>query len=161
VADDDQLRVVGARRLPPRFQPAGRFLRELSRRDAVIPAPVVRELEEVLPERDVERVLDVLDELRVAVDLPEAGIRWTSRITDVALIPSMSSTSTGSSSSFMSFRLPPSERKAFHTAPPEMFQTSLPSLRRTLPVMPGMQTTTSRIRYLGGMVLLPARVVRS
>jgi hypothetical protein len=30
-----------------------------------------------------------------------------------------------------------------------MFQTSLPSFRRTLPVIPGIQTMTSRVIFLG------------
>ena len=60
-------------------------------------------------------------------------------------MPSTSSTSTGSSSSFRSLRLPPSVRSALNTALPEMFQTSRPSLRRTAAGDPG--DTDDHVRH--------------
>jgi hypothetical protein len=71
VADEDELCVLVARRLAPRFQPVVRRVLQLPRRDAVVAAPVVRELEQVLAELHVERLHDVVLQLRVAVDLPE------------------------------------------------------------------------------------------
>ncbi len=50
--------------------------------------------------------------------------------------------------------LRPSVVSALMSAPPEMFQTSRPSFCRTLPVIPGMQTITSRIAFLGTAALL-------
>ena len=45
--------------------------------------------------------------------------------------------------------LRPNVRNALSSAPPEMFQTSSPSFLRTLPMIPGRQTTMSRISFLG------------
>src|SRR5918999_2746040 len=77
-------------------------------------------------------------------------MRWTSRITSGAVMPSpRSSTSIGSCSSFRSRMLRPNVLKALISAPPEMFQMSRPSFFSTLPTIPGRQTTTSRISFLG------------
>src|SRR5918992_4300690 len=71
-----------------------------------------------------------------------------SRMTLVATTPSpRSSTSCGSSSSARSFTFCPRLRSARSTDPPVTFQTSLPSFWRTLPVMPGSTTTTSRMAF--------------
>src|SRR5215204_141610 len=71
--DEHELRVLVAGLLAPRLQPAPGLRRELPRGHAVVAPPVVRELEEVLAVLDVEVLLDVVDELRVAVDLPDPG----------------------------------------------------------------------------------------
>jgi hypothetical protein len=73
VADEHELGIVRAARRPPLRPPLCCLPLQAPRRDAVVAPPVVRELEEVLAAPDVERLLDVAQHLRVAVDLPEAG----------------------------------------------------------------------------------------
>ena len=56
----------------PVGEPLLRLRRELPRRDPVVAPPVVRELEQVLARLHVEALLEVADQLGVAVDLPDA-----------------------------------------------------------------------------------------
>jgi hypothetical protein len=93
---------------------------------------------------------------------PRLGGRWCARSASCCVAagdddidgrragrPPRSSTSAGSPSSFRSRMLPPSVASAEKSAPPEMFQMSRPSLWSTLALIPGSQTKTAHIAFLG------------
>ena len=71
VRDEDDLRVRV--RLPAPREPALGLALEPPRGDAVVAPPVVGELEVARPRLEPQRPLEPLRDLRVAVDLPEAG----------------------------------------------------------------------------------------